>query len=71
MNLPSPKKGFKIAHGPNKNTPQGALIFEEAKTEKEARKMFRQYVKDTYPFQPESFKTICYVLPLSEINQRL
>lgn len=61
--------GFKVAYGPSLHSATGAYIFEEAKTEKEARKMFRETIQQTYGYIPKEFKTICYVLPLSELTE--
>lgn len=60
--------GFKVAHGANLNNVQGALIFDEAASEKEAKRLYREYVQSTYGYVPAGFQTICYVMPLSELR---
>ena len=59
--------GFKVAAGPDKDTAASSFIFEEAKNEKHSRKLFIEYVRSTYPFQPDHLSKICYIIPLSEI----
>lgn len=64
------RTGFQVAYGRDKHTCYGAMAFEEAKTEGEARKLFKTYVKNTYPWEPANMK-ICYVVPLSEISTEI
>ena len=42
------------------------MIFEDAKSEKEARRLFKKYMENTH-LCPETIR-ICSVVPLSEIT---